>query len=93
MLETLRSLLLMSALGNLILSTVLYRVAGRPFIDWYLRIFQFPVQIQRFLANDRVVRGVGNRHVGGLSYRLVVARDTRGSIGLWSSRSTTSAVA
>jgi hypothetical protein len=62
MLEGLRLFLLFSFVANLLLSTVLYRAAGRPFIDWYTRTFKFPVEIQRFLSHDRVLRvwGFGN---------------------------------
>ena len=56
MLENLRFSLLITALATFLLSTVLFRLAGRPFIDWYLRIFRFPIQIQRLLANDRLVQ-------------------------------------
>jgi hypothetical protein len=60
MLESLRFFLLITAFASCVLSTVLFRVAGRPFINWYLGVFRFPVQIQRLLANDRLV------HVWGL---------------------------
>lgn len=67
MLEGLRLFLLFSVVANLLLSTVLFRAAGRPFIDWYTRAFKFPVEIQRFLSHDRVLRvwGLGN---AGLSF-------------------------
>jgi len=56
MLEGLRFFLLSSTIANLLLSTVLFRAAGRPFVDWYLRTFKFPADLQRFLSRDRVVK-------------------------------------
>lgn len=56
MLESLRFSLVIAALATCLLSTVFFRIAGRPLIDWYLGVFRFPVQIQRLLANDRLVQ-------------------------------------
>jgi hypothetical protein len=66
MLESLRFSLLISALAGCLLSTVLFRVAGRPLIHWYLRVFRFPVQIHQLLANDRLVQvwGLGSAGLG-----------------------------
>ena len=61
MLEALRLFLLVGAAANLLVSTMLFRRVGRPLIDWYVRVFTFPLQFQRVLGRDRVVRiwGVG----------------------------------
>jgi len=64
MLEGLRLFLLFSAVANLLLSTILFRGAGRPFINWYSRAFKLPVDFQRFLSNDRVVRVWGLCNAG-----------------------------
>ena len=56
MLEGLRMVLLFSAIASAVLSTALFRAAGRPFIDWYVRVFRFARPLQQLLANDRVVR-------------------------------------
>ena len=60
--EGLRLFLLIGAFVNLVASTVLFRAYGRPFIDWYVRVFRLPVEMRRLLSDDRVVRiwGVGS---------------------------------
>jgi len=62
MVEGLRLFLLVGALVNLLASTVLFRVAGRPFVHWYMRVFRLPIALQRFLSDDRLIR------VWGVSY-------------------------
>ena len=69
MLENVRFFMLITALATCLLSTVLFRVAGRPFIDWYVGFFRFPVQAQRLLANDRVVQVLG---LGSSALSLIV---------------------
>ena len=56
MIEGFRLFLLIGALVNLVASTVLFQAAGRPFIDWYMRVFGLPIALQRFLSDDRLVR-------------------------------------
>jgi hypothetical protein len=56
MVEGLRVFLLIGALVNFVASTVLFRAAGRPFINWYMRVFALPIALQRFLSDDRLVR-------------------------------------
>ena len=56
MVEGLRFLLLAGALVNLLASTVLFRVVGRPFVHWYMRVFRLPVPLQRCLSDDRIIR-------------------------------------
>lgn len=50
---------------SVLLSTVLYRAAGRPIIRWYARVFRLPTELHRFLSNDRLVRvwGLGSAGV------------------------------
>ena len=51
-----RVFLLSGALLYVLMSTVLYRAAGRPFAHWYMSFFQFPVLLRRLLLHDRVLR-------------------------------------
>ena len=51
-----RVFLLSGAVLYVLMSTVLYRAAGRPFVHWYMSFFQFPMLLRRLLAHDRVVR-------------------------------------
>ena len=54
--EGLRLFLLIGACINLLASTVLFRAAGRPFVQWHMRVFRLPVALQRFLSDDRLIR-------------------------------------
>lgn len=56
MLEGFRVILLFGVVGTVVLSTALFRAAGRPLIDWYVRVFRFPEPLRKLLASDRVVR-------------------------------------
>jgi hypothetical protein len=59
MLEALRLFLMVGAVVNVLLSTVLYRAVGRPFIDWYTRLVSLPDGLQRLLSRDVLVRAWG----------------------------------
>lgn len=56
MTEAARVFLLSGAVLYVLMSTVLYHTAGRPFVHWYISFFQFPRLLRRLLAHDRIVR-------------------------------------
>jgi hypothetical protein len=59
MTDAARIFLLSGAVLYVLMATVLYRAAGRPFVHWYVSFFQFPALLRRVLAHDRVVRAWG----------------------------------
>ena len=54
MTDAARVFLLSGAILYVLMSTVLYRAAGRPFVHWYMSFFQFPRLLRRLLAHDRL---------------------------------------
>jgi hypothetical protein len=56
MTDAARVFLLSGAILYVLMATVLYRVAGRPFVHWYLSFFQFPFLLRRLFSHDRIVR-------------------------------------